>query len=228
MLGMFALGVSFLYGVAFAAAITVAFTVIAALTLLPALLGFFGTRVLRRRERRAVGRAAGSPTATSRPVGALGRIVHRRPRRSCGRSGVMVVLAIPFFSMRLGSADAGCDPASSTTHKAYELLARGFGPGYNGPLQLVAQIRLAEQRADFVRVVRAVAATPGVVSAGPARSLPGVDGTARVAVSDVYPRGSPQDVSTAACCSSPRHDDTDVPRRDGRAGAGRRPDGGLR
>ena len=54
MLGMFALGVSFLYGVAIGTSIAVAFTVVAALTLLPALLGFFGTRVLRRRERRAL------------------------------------------------------------------------------------------------------------------------------------------------------------------------------
>ena len=54
MLGMFALGVSFLYGVAVAAALTVWFTMLAALTLTPALLGFFGTLVPRRRERRAL------------------------------------------------------------------------------------------------------------------------------------------------------------------------------
>ena len=52
----------------------------------------------------------------------------------------MLVFAIPFFSMRLGSADAGSDPSSSTTRQAYDLLAKGFGPGYNGPLQLVAQV----------------------------------------------------------------------------------------
>ena len=52
LLGMFALGVSFLYGVAIAARVAVLFTVIAALTLLPALLGFFGPKVLRRRDRR--------------------------------------------------------------------------------------------------------------------------------------------------------------------------------
>ena len=50
----------------------------------------------------------------------------------------MIMLAIPFFSMRLGSADAGSDPAGSTTRQAYDLLAKGFGPGYNGPLELVA------------------------------------------------------------------------------------------
>jgi putative drug exporter of the RND superfamily len=52
----------------------------------------------------------------------------RRPRLFLiAGVAVMVILAIPFFSMRLGSADASSDPANSTTHKAYELLARGFG-----------------------------------------------------------------------------------------------------
>jgi RND superfamily putative drug exporter len=54
LLGMFALGVSFLYGVAVAASVVVAFTVIATLTLVPASLGFFGPRVLGRRARRAL------------------------------------------------------------------------------------------------------------------------------------------------------------------------------
>ena len=48
----------------------------------------------------------------------------------------MVVLAIPVLSLRLGSSDAGNDPAATTTRQAYELLADGFGPGFNGPLQL--------------------------------------------------------------------------------------------
>ncbi len=73
----------------------------------------------------------------------------------------MVIIAIPFFSMRLGSADAGSDPASSTTRKAYDLLAKGFGPGYNGPLQLVAEVDSPAQQAAFARVVKAVAEHAG-------------------------------------------------------------------
>ena len=53
---------------------------------------------------------------------------------------MLAIVAIPFFSMRLGSSDAGTDAAGSTTRQAYDLLAKGFGPGYNGPLQLVAQV----------------------------------------------------------------------------------------
>ena len=54
-------------------------------------------------------------------------------------AAVMLVLAIPLLSLRLGSSDQGNDPASSTTRQAYDLLADGFGPGFNGPLLLVAQ-----------------------------------------------------------------------------------------
>src|SRR6059058_4716971 len=87
-------------------------------------------------------------------------------------AGVMVLIAIPFFSIRLGSSDAGSDPAGSTTRKAYDLLAKGFGRGYNGPLQLVAEVSGPKQQAQFVRVERAIAATPGVVGATRPRFLP--------------------------------------------------------
>jgi RND superfamily putative drug exporter len=199
MLGMFALGVSFLYGVAIAASIAVSFTVIAALTLLPALLGFFGPRALRRRERAALseGRLATSDEspAWARWTGWIGR---RPAAFAAVAAGLMVLLAIPFLSMRLGSADAGSDPASSTTRKAYDLLAKGFGPGYNGPLQLVAPTNSAGDRTTFVRVEQAVAATPGVVRVGQPAFLPSRGpGQPGVALLSVFPKGSPQDASTA-------------------------------
>jgi RND superfamily putative drug exporter len=199
MLGMFALGVSFLYGVAIATSIAVAFTVIAALTLLPALLGFFGTRVLRRRERRAL--KAGEFRLSDESAGWArwsGWMQQRPALFAAVAAGVMLLIAVPFLSMRLGSADSGSDPASSTTRKAYDLLARGFGPGYNGPLQLVAQVSGPGQAAQFERVERAVASTPGIVGATRPIVLPGNGpGQPGVALANVYPKGSPQDASTA-------------------------------
>ncbi len=193
MLGMFALGVSFLYGVAIAASIAVAFTVLAALTLLPALLGFFGRYVLRRRERRAVKRRR---AADQRRIARLGRAgpAGWPSARPCSRSSpprCMIIIAIPFFSMRLGSADAGSDPANTTTRKAYDLLAKGFGPGYNGPLQLVAQINNPAQRAAFLRVQQAVARTPGVVGAAAPRFIPGTNGRPGVAIAEHLSEGLP-------------------------------------
>jgi RND superfamily putative drug exporter len=197
MLGMFALGVSFLYGVAVAASIAVAFTVLTALTLLPALLSIFGLRVLRRRERRALKEQRFRTTDES-PGWARwsGRLQQHPALFAGGATLLMIIIALPFFSMRLGSADAGSDPASSTTRKAYDLLAKGFGPGYNGPLQLIASIDSPAQKAQFVQVVQAAAATPGVVGSAKPQFIAGRNGNPGVALANLYPKGSPQDAST--------------------------------
>ncbi len=210
MLGMFALGISFLYGVAVAATIAVAFTVLAALTLLPALLGLLGKWVPRRRDRRALREGKHRVTDESRRWTRWASVIQRRPAAIAGITTlIMVVLAIPFFSMRLGSADAGSDPANSTTRKAYDLLAKGFGPGYNGPLQLVAEVKSDTQQAAFARVVEKVASTPGVVGSTKPSILAGVDGHAPVAIANIYPKGSPQAVSTSDLLQKVR--DTVVP-----------------
>ena len=103
MLGMFALGVSFLYGVAVAAAVAVAFTVLAALTLLPAMLGIFGRLVLRRRERRRSPRATGVSPTSRRAWARWTDWMQKRPAVFAGAATLlMIVIAIPFLSMRLG------------------------------------------------------------------------------------------------------------------------------
>jgi RND superfamily putative drug exporter len=211
MLGMFALGISFLYGVAVAAAVVVAFTVIAALTLLPALLGAVGGRVPRRRERRAI-RAGELTTDDESPLWARWtRILARRPAVFASLALiVMIIFILPFFHMRLGSADAGTDPSNTTTRHAYDALAKGFGPGYNGPLELVAQVRSPAQTAAFTRSVQQVAKTPGVVGSTPVRIIkPSSPGRPTVAVANVYPSGSPQAKSTTALLNHIR--DTVVP-----------------
>jgi RND superfamily putative drug exporter len=192
LLGMFALGVSFLYGVAIAASLVVACTVVAALTLLPALLGFFGKKVLRRKERRAIEEGKFTETDESPRWGQWARILERHPGAlAAAAAAFMIVLAIPFFSLRLGSSDQGSDPSSTTTRQAYDLLAKGFGPGFNGPLQLVAKTPTQQDEADFARVVKAAAGAPGVVATTPPVNVGGGISTA-----NVVPRGSPQDEST--------------------------------
>jgi putative drug exporter of the RND superfamily len=207
MLGMFALGVNFLYGVAVAASITVAFTVLAALTLLPALLGLVGRWVPRRRERRAIAEGRRTLDDESPTWARWTNAMSKRPALFAAlAAGVMILLAVPFLHMRLGSADAGTDPASTTTRQAYDLLAKGFGPGYNGPLELVAQINSPAQAAAFVRTERAVAATPGVAGSAPVRIIPGTGGRPTVAIANVYPTGSPQAASTTDLLHHVRND----------------------
>ncbi|HLQ55778.1 MAG TPA: MMPL family transporter [Streptosporangiaceae bacterium] len=140
LLGQFALGVSFLYGPSLGAAIAVALTMAASLTFLPAMLGFLGPRVLSRRERAAL--AAGGLASTDASGFWLrwARVVEaRKALVALGALAAVVVIALPIFGLRLGTSDASTDPPGSTTHQAYTAMAQGFGPGFNGPLELAAQ-----------------------------------------------------------------------------------------
>jgi putative drug exporter of the RND superfamily len=200
LLGLFVLGMSFLNGMAIASATTVVATVLAAITLLPALLGFLGMRTLSRRERRrtAAGTASGG--------GAWQRwaaVVQRRPTLlSAVAVAVIAVLIVPVFSLRLGSSDAGNNPSSSTTRKAYDMLATGFGPGFNGPLQLVARTPAPADRQALDRLVDRTRHLTGV--AGVAETpLPA---GSKIAVVQVIPTTSPQSKQTSDLIDRLRHD----------------------
>ena len=158
------------------------------------MLGFLGPRVLGRKARRALSNGQLTINDESPGWGRWARTISARPAViAIAAAAVMLIIAIPFFSMRLGSSDAGSDPAGSTTRKAYDLLAKGFGPGYNGPLQLVAQVSNPAQQAAFTRVITAVAKTTDVVRVTPPTVFIGQRGKPGVATADVYPSGSPQD-----------------------------------
>jgi RND superfamily putative drug exporter len=195
LLGQFALGISFLYGIAVSAAITVALTMVASLTLLPALLGFLGMKVLSRRQRAAL-RETG-PVAEE--VTGLWRrwamAIERRPViPAVVALAAVVVLALPFFSLHLGLDDAGSDQAGSTTRQAYDLLAQGFGPGFSGPFQLVAELPAPADESAFVALTHSLARQPGVVAV----TAPVVSPGGKVAVANLYPTTSPQSTQTAA------------------------------
>ncbi|MGP4110002.1 MMPL family transporter [Streptomyces sp. 4N509B] len=139
LLGLVALGIGALQGMALAVACTVLVTMLASLTLLPSLLAIFGERFARQFRARAEKRAAkGRP-----PAGAVwrrwGGLVQRNPVVALVVAvAALGALAAPALGMRLGFNDAGNDPAGSTSREAYDLLSRGFGPGFNGPLIVVA------------------------------------------------------------------------------------------
>ncbi len=162
---------------------------------------------------------------TSAPAPAAGAVwvrwsayIQRRPWRIAVASTLaMLLFAAPAIALRLGSSDASNDPASQTTHRAYELLARGFGEGFNGPLLVVAKLPgphrqatdqgapLAPSRgggAALERLHAAIAATPGVVSVTPAKINPAGD----VATITVYPRSSPQAYATTQLVAHLRDD----------------------
>jgi hypothetical protein len=151
MLGLMALGVSFFYGMALGTAIAVSLTMLASLTLLPALLSFLGLRVLPRKQRREVAAGRFVDAETTGIWARWAGFVSRRPVALAALGGlVMVTLAIPFFAMRLGQADQGNDPAGTTTRKGYDLIAQGFGAGYNSTLSLVIDGPGAQSTAQHV------------------------------------------------------------------------------
>ena len=198
--GMFIVGVSVLSGAAIAASISVLFPMLAAETLLPAVIGLLGRRVLTRRQRKAL--EAGltdEPETSARWARWAERVQAHRLSFGVAALAVMIALALPASSLRLGSADYGTDPTTTTTttHHAYELLVRGFGPGFSGPLELVAPVRSSADRTAFANVVTAVGHTPGVVGVTGTKILPAGPGHPAVAVAEAYPSGSPQDASTS-------------------------------
>jgi putative drug exporter of the RND superfamily len=208
LLGMLTVGVSVLSGAAIAASIAVLLPMAAAQTLAPAFIGFLGKRTLTRKQRAALEAGETHPAEASRRWAQWAQLVQRRRvGLSVAALAIMVALAIPAFSMRLGAADAGTDPTSTTTttHRAYELLVRGFGPGFSGPLELVAPVRSSGQTATFGQVVRAASQTSGVAAVSPPQLLPPGPGHPGVAVAQVYPAGSPQDASTSKLVTTLRN-----------------------
>jgi RND superfamily putative drug exporter len=223
LLGMMLLGVDFLYGVAISASIGVLLVMLGSLTLLPALLTFAGARLARpsRRARRkaerreaqagepvaAAGAAAGGAPAAAGTWLRWSMFVERHPRRIAVVSAIlMLAIAAPAIALRLGSSDAANDPSSQTTHKAYELLAQGFGPGFNGPLLVAAKLPAGSGagagaaagaaatagNSGIDRLRTAIAAAPNVAAVAPAKLNPAGD----VATLTVYPRSSPQAYAT--------------------------------
>jgi RND superfamily putative drug exporter len=192
LLGMLVLRISFLNGVAIAASLTVVCTVLAALTLLPAMLAVLKLRVLGRKHRRVVIAADGKPVPAPAKPGLWTRwagTVQRRPKILAAVAlVVMAVLALPTLSLRLGSSDQGNNPASSTTRKAYDLLAGGFGAGFNGPLQLVAQTPSSSDKTALKGLVTTIRATKGVASVTALPMQPG----SGIGLVQVTPTTSPQ------------------------------------
>jgi putative drug exporter of the RND superfamily len=202
LLGQLTLGVNFLYGLSVSAAIAVALTMAASLTFAPAMFGFLGPKVLSRRERVAL--QANGPTSSDATGFWLrwAKAVEARPAL-VGLCALAVVagIALPLFALRLGLSDASTDPSTSTTHQAYTALARGFGPGFNGPFELVGQLRSPTDLAAFQQLLRTAAQNPGVATVTPAVTSP----NAKVALATLYPTTSPQATQTENLINRLRH-----------------------
>jgi RND superfamily putative drug exporter len=194
LLGLFLLGLPFIYGAALGAVIAVLLVMTASVTLLPACLGFAGASI----DRLRVGRWRSSGPGQASAGGfwwAWSRRVQRHPWLAGGAAvAVLLVLAAPFLSLRLAFTDAGTNPSSYTSRQAYDLLAKGFGPGTNGPLVVALAVPSAGAPGTVAALRADLAGQPDVAYVSPAQDNP--DRTA--AVLTVIPRTSPQDARTSA------------------------------
>jgi RND superfamily putative drug exporter len=190
LLGMMLLGVSFVYGLAFGTIAAVLLVLAGSLSLLPGMLGFAGHAIDRLRVPGI--RARSTPSAHSVWY-RWSRVVQRRPAVSAlGALGVLVLLALPVFSMRLLFTDAGNDPSNLTTRQAYDLLAKGFGPGTNGPLIVAVDLSGGGGRGVVDQLAKAIGSTPDVAAVVP----PQLNDSGDTAVIVAIPRSSPQDEAT--------------------------------
>ena len=141
--------------------------------------------------------AGGGSTFVSGAQGSAWRrwslTIQRHPRALAAASlAVMIACLIPFFAMRLDSGDAGNDPAGTSTHQAFHMLARGFGPGFNGPLLVAVELHGANPHTALPAVRSAVAGTQDVATVTAPRIAP----SGQVAVMEAYPKSAPQAAAT--------------------------------
>ncbi len=199
--GLAVVGIPFVAKLGIGAAMTVVGAVATAITLLPAILALLGHRVGVSRKRQARAIAAGGRNAFAR----WGAFVSRHPKAIVVVTlAAVLAIAIPSMSQRLGTADAGTDPAGTTTRKAYDLLAEGFGPGFNGPL-LVA-VDTQGDSAAIGKLVDTFSNTPGVATV----AKPLVNQAGDTAQIPVFLTTSPQSEATSDKLQVLR--DTVVPR----------------
>ncbi len=191
-LGMFLLNLDLVRSVATGAALAVAMTLLASITLLPALLGFTGRNL----DKLGLPHAKKQERTDAESMWhRWSRLVQRYPwYAAIGSSALLIVLAIPLFSMRLGFGDAGNRPTTDTSRKAYDLLAASFGAGFNAPLIVAAELPAGASSAATVQTLATTLnSAEGVSFASPPQMS--ADGQAALII--VIPSTAPQEKATA-------------------------------
>ncbi|MCP2323070.1 RND superfamily putative drug exporter [Hamadaea flava] len=193
-LGLYLSGVPFVGALGGSSAIMVVVAMCAALTLVPALLG------LVKRAVRAWGRRDESAAAPDHEHGLFarwGRAVSRHPwPYAAGATLLLLVFALPLLKIEFGQVDAGANPTSQTSRRAYDLLSEGFGPGANGPITVVVAVPQGQSSSDTQSMMnslsQSLSKTEGVASVSPANVNP----ANTVAVMNATPTTAPQDDAT--------------------------------
>jgi putative drug exporter of the RND superfamily len=199
--GLLAVGIPFVGRMGLAAGVVVATTAVAAVTVMPALLGMAGRRVLARRDRRGTAAAAPRRGLAARWAN---QVAARPVVSALAGIAILLALAAPVLGLRLGQPDDGTKSASMTQKVAYDRLAEGFGPGFNGPLVIAVALPADKAAADqaLQKLAAGAKAAPDVATVAP----PVVNAAGDAATLTVIPRTAPQDEATSALVTHLRDD----------------------
>ena len=133
------------------------------------------------------------------------RVIQHRPWSAVVvGAAVLVALALPIFGLRLGFSDEGNYPEDTTTRQAYDMLAEGFGPGFNGPLILATEVPPGTDAAGLQAITEAIDADPGVAFVSD--PMTNDDAAPTAASWRVVPTTAPQDAATTALVDRLRDD----------------------
>jgi RND superfamily putative drug exporter len=200
MLGLFTVGLSFLSGVGVASAISVIISMIASITLLPALLSVIGKNIdrlkipfkkLHSEEEGGKGWKKWAERIQAHPV-----------RWAISSTLVLLFICLPVTQIRLGASDSGNDAVGTTTRQAYDTLAKGFGPGFNGPITMLADVSNQKSIDGTQKAIEIIKAQPDVAAILPA--IPTQDGKYQLIT--IYPKSSPQSEETSDFITELRED----------------------
>ncbi len=196
--GLAVVNIPMLTEMGLAAAFTVVIAVLVALSFVPALLGFAGKRIFGRKDRKRAAQQSAEPVVEKPNMGSRwARFVLRRPAAVLVATVVgLGVVAVPVASMDLGLPDDSAKSTDTTQRRAYDLLAEGFGPGFNGPLLMVVDTEglgtaAADAAANTVRD-RVKAIGTGIESVGD----PSFNDAHDLATIPVTPTTKPSDPKT--------------------------------
>ena len=200
LLGLIAIGIPFVGALGIAAAIVVITSVFIAIGLVPAVLGLVGKRI---DKWKVPFLSSGYDTKHEGVWFRWARTVQRRPWAfAIASAAILLILAIPFLSIRLGSSDDGNNPTELHTRRAYDLLAEGFGPGFNGPLLIVVEHDGGLAQADLDQLASAMQSADGVAAVSP----PITNEAGDTAIIQVTPSTAPQDAKTTDLVNTLRDD----------------------
>jgi RND superfamily putative drug exporter len=184
-------GIPFLGLMGTVGAICVFVAILIAITLTPAVLRLVGTKILTKKARKAIGHADSKARVPNKPMNTLRAVV-----TVVAGIAVLLIIAIPALSMRLGLPAGSSEPVDSSAYKAYKLIDDKFGAGVNGPLIVVADLDQAitddELVGEQVRIGQALKAENDVVAVAPI----GASDDDLLLAFQVVPGGGPTSEST--------------------------------